>query len=134
MAMKFGDPEMSQVFADCFKPAADRAGFSLETVLESQQAGLIDDQMRVRIRTSRFLVSDLTHASRGAYWEAGFAEGIGRPVIYTCRAAEWVEEHSHFDTNHLATIVWDPAHLDEAGSALTAMIRATLPAEARMED
>ena len=127
MAMKF-IPEMHQVFTDCFKPAALRAGFELETVLEGQPAGLIDDQMRVRIRSARFVVSDLTHASRGAYWEAGFAEGLGRPAIYTCRAAEWAEEHSHFDTNHLSTIVWHTDKLEEAGAALTAMIRATLPA------
>jgi nucleoside 2-deoxyribosyltransferase len=45
----------------------------------------IDDQMRVALRTSRFVVADLTRGNRGAYWEAGFAEGLGRPVIYTCR-------------------------------------------------
>ena len=81
LAMKFNDPMIDAVVNQCFKPAVAAAGFSLETVLEGQPAGLIDDQMRVAIRTSRFVVSDLTHGSRGAYWEAGFAEGLGRPVI-----------------------------------------------------
>ena len=40
--------------------------------------------MRVQIRASRFVICDLTHGNRGAYWEAGFAEGIGRPVIFVC--------------------------------------------------
>ena len=55
------------------------------------KAGLIDDRLRVEIRTSRFLIADLTHENAGAYWEAGFAEGLGKPVIYTC-------EKSKFDT------------------------------------
>jgi len=33
----------------------------------------------------------------GAYWEAGYAEGLGKPVIYTCEEAKFVEA-SHFDT------------------------------------
>jgi hypothetical protein len=133
MAMKFGDPALNSVLADCFKPAVAAAGFELATVLEGQPAGLIDDRMRVAIRTARFVISDLTHGSHGAYWEAGFAEGLGRPVIYTCRKVEWEAQSSHFDTNHLSTIVWDPANLPEAAARLTAMIRATLPAEATMD-
>jgi len=33
-------------------------------------------RMRLEIRRSRFAVVDLTHGNRGAYWEAGFAEGL----------------------------------------------------------
>jgi nucleoside 2-deoxyribosyltransferase len=133
MAMKFRDAELNGVLETCFKPAAAAAGFSLRTVADEQPAGLIDDQMRVGLRQARFVIADLTHASRGAYWEAGFAEGAGKPVIYTCRADLWTSENPHFDTNHLATIIWDLANLDEAKARLTAMIRATLPAEAKLE-
>jgi nucleoside 2-deoxyribosyltransferase len=79
-------------------------------------------------------LADLTHGSKGAYWEAGFAEGLGRPVIYTCRKQEWDANKSHFDTSHLNTIIWDPENLRDAGTRLTATIRATLPAEANMTD
>ena len=134
LAMKFGDVELNRVVVDCFQPAAARAGFELTTLVNKQPAGSIDDQMRVRLRTSRFVVADLTHGNQGAYWEAGFAEGLSRPVIYTCRKAEWDSVKTHFDTNHLVTIVWDPADLSGAAENLTATIRATLPAEAVMED
>jgi hypothetical protein len=132
MAMKFGDPELDRVVETCFSPAVRRAGFELRTVADSQPAGLIDDQLRVALRTSRFVVADLTHRNNGAYWEAGFAEGLGRPVIYTCREAEWKQGHSHFDTNHLVTVIWDPANLEQAGARLTATIMATLPSEATL--
>ena len=134
MTMKFGDPQLNEVFDRCFKPAVARAGFTLSTVLEGQPAGQIDDQMRVGIRISRFMVADLSFGSHGAYWEAGFAEGLGRPVIYTCRKADWDLQKTHFDTNHLVTIVWDPADLADAARRLTATIRATLPGEATVED
>jgi nucleoside 2-deoxyribosyltransferase len=89
----------------------------------------------VALRTSRFVVSDLSYQNNyGAYWEAGFAEGLGRPVIYTCRKEEWDERKTHFDTNHLNAIIWDPDKLDDAALRLTATIRATLPAEAKMTD
>jgi hypothetical protein len=34
----------------------------------------------------------------------------------------------------LNTIIWDPENLRDAGTRLTATIRATLPAEAKMTD
>jgi hypothetical protein len=134
MAMQFGDVELDRVVEQCFRPAARRAGFDLYSLIENQPAGLIDDQLRVALRTSRFVVADLTHRNNGAYWEAGFAEGLGRPVIYTCREAEWKERPTHFDTNHLVTVIWNNANLETAGAQLTATIRATLPAEATLTD
>jgi nucleoside 2-deoxyribosyltransferase len=86
------------------------------------------------------MVADLTHGNRGAYWEAGFAEGLGVPVIYTCRKDRWEAKDSddkpfvHFDTNHRVTILWDLKQPEEAAKKLTARIRATLPAEAKMSD
>ena len=61
MAMKFGDAELDRVVASCFSPAVRRAGYELRTVIDNQPAGLIDDQLRVALRTSRFVVADLTH-------------------------------------------------------------------------
>ena len=133
MAMKF-DSDMDHVVKNCFKPAVEAAGFELRVLTDGQPAGLIDDQLRVALRSSRFVIADLTHANNGAYWEAGFAEGLSRPVIYTCRKQEWDANKSHFDTNHLNTIIWDPENLRDVETRLTATIRATLPAEAKMTD
>ncbi|WP_158934066.1 hypothetical protein [Burkholderia sp. S171] len=139
MAMQF-DPDLLRIVDEYFKPAVARAGFELKLLTDNQPAGLIDDQLRVALRTARFVIADLTHANNGAYWEAGFAEGLGRPVIYTCRRSEWneIDERGrrkvHFDTSHLVTIIWSPDDLQDAATKLTATIRATLPSEARMSD
>lgn len=132
MAMPFGDEMLEQIFRDHWKPAVAQTGFDLRRLDDNQRAGLIDDRLRVEIRRSRFLISEITGQNRGAYWEAGFAEGLDRPVIYTCRKSEF--EDAHFDTNHCLTILWEEHNLYEAAERLKACIRETLPAEAIMAD
>ena len=134
MAMKFGDAELDSVASACFKPAVRRTGFDLRLLTDQQPAGLIDDQIRASIISGRFVLADLTHGSHGAYWEAGFAEGRGLPVIYTCRRSVWDQTRTHFDTNHLVTILWDSSDLARAENELTATIRATLREHARQTD
>ena len=130
MAMQFNDATLEKVLTECFKPAVAKAGFQLRPLNEAQPAGLIDNQIRAAIRRARFVVADLSHDNNGAYFEAGFAEGIGLPVIYTCERQKFTARKTHFDTNHMVTIPWDVKKLEEAGSKLTATIRATLPGEA----
>jgi hypothetical protein len=130
MAMKFGDKMLNKMFENYFKPAVALAGFDLRCVDEGQGAGLIDNQIRAAIRYARFVLVDLTHDNNGAYFEAGFGEGLGLPVIYTCEVRKFNDKRTHFDTNHMLTIPWDQADPDSAASSLTATIRNTLPGEA----
>jgi hypothetical protein len=71
--------------------------------------------MRAAILASRFVLSDVTHGKHGAYWEAGYAEGLRPPVRYTCEKNKWKKSKTHFDTNHLVTVIWDLNDLDTAG-------------------
>lgn len=132
MAMEYGHNDLDGMYKDVFKPAVRETGFDLFILPERPKAGLIDDRLRVEIRTSRFLVADLTHENAGAYWEAGYAEGLGKPVIYTCKKQKFEECKTHFDTNHHLTIRWDCAKPQDAATELKATIRATLPEEAKM--
>ena len=134
MAMKFGDAELNEVVDRCFRPAVQRTGFELRVLTDNQRAGLIDDQIRSALISAQFIVADLTHGSFGAYWEAGFADGRGLPVIYTCRRAEWDRAKTHFDTNHMATVLWNASDLKPSEDELTAIIRATLRGEAKQSD
>ena len=135
MAMKFGVPELDKMFKEHWIPAVARTGFRLQRLDDEPRAGLIDDRLRTEIRTSRFMVADLTHANPGAYWEGGFAEGLGRPVIYLCRCDvfDGPTTRPHFDTNHHLTVRWDPANPEAGCQDLVASIRATFPADARLE-
>ena len=54
------------------------------------------------------MVADFTHGDNGArggvYYEAGFAHGLGIPVIYSCRAD--LMDELHFDTRQIYHVVW----------------------------
>lgn len=132
MAMKFGDPTLDGILNTHFRPAVDATGFRLKRLDEQQPAGLIDDHLRVEIKRARFLIADLSHHNNGAYWEAGYAEGLGKAVIYTCEKSAFAQG-THFDTNHHLTVIWDPDEPDVAAQKLKDTIRATLP-DARMDD
>jgi len=135
MAMKYGDEQLDKIVEEVFKPAVKQTGFDLFKLVDRPQpAGLIDDILRVEIQTSRFLIADLTHNNLGAYWEAGYAEGLGKPVIYTCEKSKFEKDPPHFDTNHHLTIPWDEKNIEEAAAKLKATIRATLPEQAKLTD
>ena len=70
------------------------------------QAGIIDNIMRTQIRDAAFIIIDLTHDNAGAYWEAGYAEGLGKPVVYICERKKFETATTHFDTNHCTTVPW----------------------------
>ena len=134
MAMKFKNAPLRQILDAHFKPAAKQAGFELTTLDDQPVAGLIDDHMLVAIRTSAFIVADLSDKNPGAYFEAGFALGLDKPVIFTCEHKKWKRNKTHFDTNHHRTIPWDSEKPEEAAKDLKATIRATLPDKAKMSD
>lgn len=64
----------------------------------------IDNRVMAEIRRARFIVADATGARQSVYYEAGFAEGLGVPVIWTCRRDH--ESQLSFDTRQVAHILW----------------------------
>ena len=136
MAMQFNNEALTKIFDNVIKDAVTETGFEIRKLDEEHRAGSIDDKLRVEIRRSRFLISDLTDDNNGAYWEAGFAEGLGMPVIYICEASKFKDKKTHFDTNHHLTLMWkdNEESLKQFAEDLKATIRETLPDEAVMEN
>lgn len=138
MAMPFGNEIITGIVNEVFRPAVEETGFVLKRLDDALHSGLIDDQLRVEIRQCKFLIAELTDMNRGAYWEAGFAEGLGKRVIYTCEKSFFdnkdkeLGKGTHFDTNHHMTILWNADKPDEAARQIKAAIRNTFPFEAKM--
>ena len=133
MAMPFGNARLSQVYV-AYQTAVKAAGFTLDKLDERPKAGLIDNRLRVDIQTLRFVVVELTNDNNGAYWEGGFAEGLGKPVFYSCEKSYFNRKRTHFDANHLYTVLWKFDELDIAANELKNAVRATLPDEAKLTD
>jgi hypothetical protein len=136
MAMPFGYEYLTRVFYEHWKPASDRTGMPLQRLDENPQAGSISNRMMVEIRRSKYLVAELTHNNPGAYWEAGFAEGLGKPVIYLCEKSFFDDPKNgvHFDVSQRQGVIWEEDKLDEASEQLKSIIRNTFPEDARMTD
>jgi len=123
MAMPFNQPDLDGEWLPRLRKAVEDTGFTLRRVDDELKPGLIDVRMRQQIAQSRFLIVELTHANLGAHWEAGFAEGLGKPVIYTIR-----EGHkAHFDVDHSLRIEWSPEKFDVALDLIRATIRNAMP-------
>lgn len=135
MAMPFKNPQVQKMYEECFRPAVARAGFDLRTVLDVPESGLIDLQIVRDIRRSRFIVADLTEKNLNVVWEAGLAEGMEKPVIYTCQKDVFAKvQELLFDVNHRRTVLWQEGKMNEAASQLKLIIRATIPEARQSED
>ena len=93
------------------EPGISDAGYSPFRIDQKPDLVKIDDEIISAIRESKFLVADFTQHEReargGVYFEAGFAMGIGIPVIFSCRKDVVDANNLHFDTRQYAHIVWE---------------------------
>jgi hypothetical protein len=100
------------------------SGYEPLIIRDREHNGKIDDAIVAAIRTARFVVADYTGHRGGVYYEAGFAHGLGIPVIFMCR--QDALQDLHFDVRQYNCIVWSPDDLPTAQMQLQNRIRATL--------
>ena len=127
IAMQFDDPTLDSLVEDAIKPIIqNEMGYRLVDMRDLAQAGVIDNIMRMAIRDAAFVIADLTHGNQGAYWEAGYAEGLKKPVVYICEKSAFEKTGTHFDTNHCTTVPWRIDDQDEFCKELVATLRRSL--------
>lgn len=113
-------------FEDSLKPAFDEGidkalkslGYEALRVDVRPKTGDIPARILAEIRNSSFIIADFTLQNRGVYFEAGFAEGIEKPIIFTCRkdcfnlSSKKDTHRPHFDLRNRYFILWsDPQEL-----------------------
>ncbi|MEQ1548770.1 MAG: hypothetical protein ABL918_09005 [Chakrabartia sp.] len=127
LAMMFGDEPLELLAQNHLKPAIRNLGFELVDMRDVAEPGIIDNIMRMRIRDADFIIVDLTHDNSGAYWEAGYAEGLGKPVLYICEKNKFESSKPHFDVNHCTTVMWTDDDPEDFCKRLLATLRRALP-------
>lgn len=115
--------EMTPAWSEGFRPALEDTGYRAVRIDVVQHNEQIDDRIVAEIRRSGLVVADFTGGRGGVYFEAGFAMGLGIPVIWTCRADHI--QHVHFDTRQYNHILWE--HPGDLREKLRLRIEATLP-------
>lgn len=76
--------DMDALFDQAFEPALRACGYTPFRVDREQHNNKIDDEIIANIRKSRLFVGDLSGMRPNVFYEAGFAHGLGVPVLLTC--------------------------------------------------
>ncbi len=103
VAMWF-DACMQEAYDEGIAPGIRDAGYTPFRVDDPPTNKGISDTILAQIRAAEFVVADFTGQRQSVYFEAGFARGLGREVIWCCRDDEL--KNLHFDIKHLGHVVW----------------------------
>lgn len=118
VAMKFGSETIR--LREAIRKGIYDASYYAIFIDEVQHNDFITPELLRYIRDSKFVVVDLTHQNNGAYFEEGYAMGLGKPVIQLCKA----DTKLHFDIAQKNTIMWQTE--DEIPTRLCNRIIATI--------
>lgn len=111
VAMSFS-PALKSILKDAICGGIKNAGYNAYVMGNKPHAERIDVKIMAEIKNSRFLVADVTEQKQGVYFEAGYALGLGLPVIWSCRKDDLA--NAHFDTRQYNHILWEtPEDLEE---------------------
>ncbi len=101
VAMKFG--EETKNLREAIREGIREANYLAVFIDEVQHNDFITPELLKYIKNSKFVVVDLTHQNNGAYFEEGYAMGLGKPVIQLCKKGVRL----HFDIAQKNTIMWE---------------------------
>lgn len=102
--------------------AVEISGYRSVIVDQEDFNDYIMDKVFNDIRDARFIIADFTCSSEtddkssqkikggtrgGVYYEAGYARGLGKEVIHTCRNDDESKKRRHFDIEQINTIFWE---------------------------
>ena len=106
IAMSFKDE--TKPIREAFRKAMTESGYSVAIIDEKEHNNQIVPEIFYEIERSKFVVVDITYPNYGAYYEAGYAQALGKQVIICCRETEFKSDTSrpHFDISQKSMVVW----------------------------
>jgi len=99
--------DLSDIYEQGIKVAIEEAGYEPVFIEKEEHNEKICDRIIAEIRACKFLIVDVTGQRQNVYYEAGFAQGLGRDVIWACSDDE--KDDVHFDTRQYNHIFWEDA-------------------------
>ncbi len=106
MSFDFKNPEICTI-RDAFKEGIKKAGFIPKIVCDIASNNYITLEIFETIKKCKFLVLDTTYENYGAYYEAGFAKGLGKQVIICCKKKRFDKRKDHFDISQINHVLWE---------------------------
>ena len=99
MAMDPKNPDLDDVL-DALKEGASRCKIKAERVDEVQSNERITDRTLASIKEAEFVLVDLTYDRPNVYYEAGYAQGLGKTPVYVAQEGTKI----HFDVKDYPVI------------------------------
>lgn len=121
IAIKFKENEeriktIQDAIAEC--------GYTPVIMTEYQTNDWIMPEIFHQIQLSKFVVVDLSLRCDGAYYEAGYAHAMGKPVIHIYDEREKESNPLHFDVAQKSTVIYKD--FDDLGTKLRKRIESTI--------
>lgn len=112
--------EATEKYRDAVKEAIRQAGYEPKVIDDHEHNNFIMDEVINQINEAKFVIADFTcipeqpeKSSKipggvrgGVYFEAGYAKGLGKEVIVTCKDDADSKKRRHFDIDQLNTLFW----------------------------
>ncbi|MEW6621356.1 MAG: hypothetical protein AB1422_18830 [bacterium] len=125
IAMCF-DKELDPLLRNVIEAGIIDAGYKPLRIDKHEHVNRIDDEIISMIKRSKFVVADFTGQRDGVYFEAGYALGMGLPVIWLCKQDEVDNNEVHFDVRQYKFITWKEDDFDQARKDLKNRIEAII--------
>ena len=105
VAFNFED-NLNEIFNTHLKTAIENEGFNYLVVNQNnvEHNKSINDEIIVKLKSSRIVIADFTNHRNSVYFEAGYAMGMNIPIIWTCEESH--ENKMSFDTRQFPHILW----------------------------
>ena len=119
-------------WSDVVLPSARVCGLRAVRVDRAEPEGAISEEILSSIRRALLVLCDLSFERPNCYFEAGFAKGSFRRVVFTARKdhdprADHTGPYKiHFDVDQFKITWWEPDHLQSAQREVEDRIRSVL--------
>jgi nucleoside 2-deoxyribosyltransferase len=114
VACAFGKADVNAIYNNAIEPVLRSASIIARRVDLEEFNEDIDDKIIELIETSEICIADLTYARPSVYYEAGYFNGLNKPVIFTSRGDHFIQKDNdtegnraiHFDLKMKNIIDW----------------------------
>lgn len=103
VAMPIGPANPYDDVLDSIKETCDKYGLTAERVDEAQANERITDRILESIQKAQYVIVDLSESRPNVFYEAGYAQGIGKLPIYVAKKGTKIE----FDLKDYPVIFFD---------------------------
>ena len=109
-----------------FAAGVQAAGYTAVRIENKEYGNKITDELIVDLRRCSIIVADVTGQPPLAYFEAGLALGLGKPVFWTCEEGEARDKKLWLDTRQVVVTTWARDKPDDFARRLAKRIEAAL--------